>query len=330
MKAVLITRRLPGDGVETIRRRLGGAGWGIRHWNEDDPIPRSELLRQAAGVSGILCLLTDRIDAEVYEAAGPDLRVVSTMAVGYDHIDVLGATRHAVMVTNTPGVLTETTADLCFALILGACRRAGEAVDNLQRLQWTTWRTLELAGRDVHGATLGIVGAGRIGQAVGRRAVGFSMRVIYHSRRPDPAFEAETGAAFRPGLDELLREADIVTLHVPLTAETRHLIGRRELELMKPTAVLVNTSRGPVVDEAALAEALAANRIFAAGLDVYETEPLPPASPLRQLPNAYLLPHVGSATIGTRTRMADLAVHNLLEALEGRRPPSLVNPEVMG
>lgn len=328
---VVVTRRLPAEAISRLQ------GVGLRLWDSDDPIPRERLLTMVEGASGLLCLLTERIDADVFRAAGPSLKVVSNMAVGYDNIDVAEATRRGVLVTNTPGVLTETTADLTWALILAACRRVGEAIDFLRADRWTTWRPLELAGVDVHGAVLGVVGAGRIGQAVARRAAGFDMEVIYHSRTRKPGFERETaarfpdgcGPSFRPRLADLLAEADIVTLHVPLTPETRHLIGRRELELMKPTAVLVNTSRGPVVDEEALAEALARGRILAAGLDVYEREPLPSDSPLRRLPNAVLLPHVGSATVRTRTRMALLAVDNLLAALEGRRPPAPVNPEVL-
>jgi len=328
---VAVTRRLPGEAMSRLQRV------GLRLWDSDDPIPRERLLDMVEGASGLFCLLTERIDAEVFRAAGPSLRVVSNMAVGYDNIDVAEATRRGVLVTNTPGVLTETTADLTWALILAACRRVGEAIEFLRADRWTTWRPLELAGVDVHGSTLGVIGAGRIGQAVARRAAGFEMKVIYHSRTRKPGFEREAGArfpdgrgpSFRPHLADLLAEADIVTLHVPLTPETRHLIGRRELGLMKPTAVLVNTSRGPVVDEEALVEALARGRILAAGLDVYEREPLPSDSPLRRLPNVVLLPHVGSATVRTRTRMALLAVDNLLAALEGRRPPAPVNPEVL-
>ncbi len=328
MTRVVVARRLPGDAEAALRQRLSWAE--LLRWDSDDPVPRGKLLELVRGAAGLLCLLTDRIDAEVYDAAGPPLRVVSTMSVGYDHVDVAEATRRGILVTNTPDVLTETTADLTWALILAASRRLGEAMSHLRDLEWKTWRPLELAGVDVHGATLGVVGAGRIGRAVVRRAAGFAMRVLYHSRRPDPALERETEAEFRPSLDDLLRQADVVTLHVPLTPATHHLIGRRELALMKPTAVLVNTARGPVVDEEALAQALAGRRLFAAGLDVYETEPLPADSPLRLLPNVVLLPHVGSATVRTRTRMATLAVENLAEALAGRRPPCPVNPEVLG
>lgn len=347
MVFVLVTRRLPGEALPELRRRLGPttappappaappltasplvAPVGVRLWDSDDPMPRETLLDKVRGATGLLCLLTDRVDGEVFDRAGPGLKIVSNVAVGYDNVDVGQATQRGIMVTNTPGVLTETTADLAWTLILAACRRLPEAIDHLRELRWQTWRTLELAGLDVFGSTLGVVGAGRIGQAVARRATGFSMKILYHDERRDPTFERETGAGFLPTLAELLRKADVVTLHVPLTDGTRGLIGRREFELMKPTAVLVNTSRGPVVDEAALAEALACRRIFAAGLDVYEREPLPADSPLRQLTNVVLLPHVGSATIRTRTRMALLAVDNLVAALDGRKPPSLVNPDV--
>lgn len=330
MGFVLCTRRLPEDVVRWLREALSaGPTFELHLPDSDEPMPRSTLLTEVRGAVGLLSFLTDGIDRELFDAAGPDLRVVSTVAVGYDNIDVAEATRRGILVTNTPGVLTETTADLTWALILAACRRLGEAIDQLREGRWTSWRLLELAGVDVYGATLGIVGLGRIGRAVARRAGGFAMRVIYYSRRPDPAFERVTGAGFRRRLDDLLREADIVSLHVPLTPQTRGLIGARELALMKPTSVLVNTSRGPVVDEAALAEALEARRIFAAGLDVYEREPLPPESPLRRLPNAVLLPHIGSATVRTRTEMARLAARNLAAALTGGTPPSPVNPEVL-
>jgi len=327
---VLVTRRLPGAALPVLREGLAGLGPGateLRLWDSDDPMPRDALLAQVRGVAGLVCLLTDRIDAELLDAAGPGLRVASNVAVGFDNIDVTEATRRGVLVTNTPGVLTETTADLAWTLILAACRRLPEAIDHLREQRWQTWRTLELAGMDVHGATLGVVGAGRIGQAVARRATGFAMKIIYHDTAPNPVFERETGARFRPALADLLRESDIVTLHVPLGDSTRGLVGQAELARMKPTAVLVNTSRGPVVDEAALAEALASGRLFSAGLDVYAREPLPADSPLRGLKNVVLLPHIGSATIRTRERMALLAVENLLAALTGGTPPCLVNPE---
>ncbi|RJQ04934.1 MAG: D-glycerate dehydrogenase [Bacillota bacterium] len=300
----------------------------LRLWDSDDPIPRRTLLEMARGVTGLLSFLTDRIDAEILDAAGPSLKVVSNLAVGYDNVDVDEATRRGVLVTNTPGVLTEATADLTWALILAAARRLGEAADTLRNLEWKSWSLLGLAGMDVHGATLGVVGAGRIGRAVARRAAGFRMKVLYHSRRPHLDFEQETGAEHRPRLEDLLRDADIVTLHVPLTSETRGLIGKREFGLMKPSAVLVNTARGAVVDEPALYEALSQRRIFAAGLDVFVEEPLPEDSPLRRLPNVILLPHVGSATVRTRLAMATMAATNLADALEGRRPAAMVNPEV--
>lgn len=332
---VLVTRRLPAE----ARARLDTWAAAVRPpaeitgWDSDEPMPRAELLSRVRGMTGVICLLTDRIDADAYAAAGSGLRVVSNVAVGYDNIDIAEATRRGVLVTNTPGVLTETTADLAWALILAACRRLPEALSHLREERWKTWRTLELAGLDVYGATLGVVGAGRIGQAVARRATGFGMRVLYHSRSRHPEFEAalarseaaKAAGPYRPCLDQLLSESDIITLHVPLTPETHHLIGPDQLARMKPTAVLVNTARGAVVDEAALARALAERRIFAAGLDVYEREPLPTDSPLRALDNVVLLPHVGSATIRTRTRMAILAVESLIAALGGERPATAVN-----
>lgn len=338
---ILVTRRLPTAALVRLRAWASDAGPAaeVAVWESDDPIPRDEFLARVGGANGLVCLLTDQVDAELFKAAGPGLRVVSNVAVGFDNIDVNEATRRGILVTNTPGVLTETTADLAWALILAACRRLPEAIAHLRDERWQTWRPLELAGLDVHGATLGVVGAGRIGQAVARRAGGFGMRVIYHSRSRRPDFESmlslggtacrgATGVEcdpFRPDLDDLLREADIVSLHVPLDAETHHLIGSRELALMKPTGVLVNTARGSVVDEAALVEALSERRIFSAGLDVFEREPLPSGSPLRRLDNVVLLPHVGSASIQTRTRMAESAVASLISALEGRRPDTAVN-----
>jgi glyoxylate reductase len=259
-------------------------------------------------------------------AAGTRLRVVANMAVGYDNVDVPAATARGILVTNTPGVLTETTADMAWALLLAAARRVAEG-DRLTRTGgWKAWHPSFLLGRDVHGATLGIVGLGQIGLAVARRARGFDMRLLYHSRTRRPEAESELGLGFVE-LEQLLKESDFVSLHVFLSPQTRHLIGERELALMKPTAVLVNTTRGPVVDQRALYRALKEGRIAAAGLDVAEEEPVPLDDPLLTLDNVTITPHVGSASVATRGKMAAMAVENVLAALRGEQPPNCVNPQ---
>ena len=287
------------------------------------PMDRQKLLERIAGQEGLLCTITDRIDAEVLDRA-PALKVIANYGVGFEHIDVDAATRRGIPVTNTPGVLTETTADLAFALILATARRVVEGDQRVREGKFQYWAPLLFLGQEVSGKTLGIIGMGRIGQAVARRAAGFGMKLLYHSRtRLSPAEEQELRASFQP-LETLLREADFVTLHVPLTPHTRHLIGSRELELMKHSAYLINTARGPVVDEAALVAALRQGQIRGAGLDVYEKEPeLCPG--LADLENVVLLPHVGSATVETRTRMALMAAENLLAGLRGDPPPNCLN-----
>lgn len=304
---VYVTRRLPGDAHERIRETAS-----VLVWPEDRPVPRDVLLDAVSQADGLLCLLTETIDEELFEA-GASLRVVSQMAVGVDNIDLEAASRRGIPVGHTPGVLTETTADLAWALILAVARRVTEAERFLRAGRWRDWGPALLLGRDVHGATLGIVGMGAVGRAVAARAAGFGMRVVYASRSEAPGVGAE-----RMELDELLAEADFVTLHVALTDETRNLIDARRLQLMKPSAYLVNTSRGGVVDEVALVEALASRSIAGAALDVYATEPLPGDSPLPALDNVVLVPHIGSASVATRTRMAHLAVDNLLAGLQGR------------
>ncbi len=284
------------------------------------------LLAEAREAEGLLTLLTDRVDRELL-ARAPRLRAVSNMAVGYDNIDVAACTERRIAVGNTPGVLTETTADFAFALLMAAARRVVEADAFVRAGKWKTWDPGLLLGQDVHGATLGIAGMGQIGQAVARRARGFGMRILYTDEVARPQSEAETGAQ-RVDKDTLVREADFLTLHVPLTPHTRHFIGARELAMMKPTAWLINTSRGPVVDQRALAEALAAGRPAGAALDVTDPEPIPMDDPLLRLPNVILAPHIASASLATRSKMADMAVDNLLAALAGRRPPHCVNPEV--
>jgi glyoxylate reductase len=320
---VFVTRELPGSGIERLREVAE-----VSVWPQNGPPPLAVLQAAAAVSDGLLTLLTDRVDGELLEAA-PHVRIVSNMAVGYDNIDVAAATARDVLVTNTPGVVTETAADLAFALILAWSRRLVEGERIVREGRWPPWSPTFMLGRDVHGATLGIVGLGAIGTAVARRARGFGMRVLYTSRSRKEAAEAELGVEWRPLL-ELLSESNFVSLHVALTPETRKLIGAAELSRMKRDAVLVNTSRGGVVDQAALVEALREGRIGGAALDVFEQEPLQPGDPLLALDNVLVAPHVGSATIETRTKMADLAVANLMAFFRGERPPCVVNPEVLG
>jgi len=320
---VYVCRPLPEKAMALLRERTEMRLWEQHHL----PPPREVLLREVADIDGLLSLLTDRIDGELLDRA-PRLRVVSNYAVGYDNIDVPAATARGVVVTHTPGVLTETVADFAMALILAAARRLVEADRYTRAGRWRSWEPMLFLGQDVHGATLGLVGLGRIGSAVARRAKGFAMRILYYDvvRRAD--LEAELGLEYRP-LEEVLREADFVSIHTPLTPETRHLIGREQLRMMKPTAVLVNTARGPIVDTRALAEALRERWIWGAALDVFEQEPVEPDHPLLVLDNVIVAPHIASASTETRTQMALMAAENLLAVLEGRRPPNPVNPEVL-
>lgn len=317
MATVLITRRLPEGGLEPLAR----AGHTLVQREDDTALTHDELVTAAREVDAFVCLLTDRIDRAVLEAgaAGGRLRVIANVAVGYDNVDVAAAAELGIAVCNTPGVLDETTADLAFLLILAASRLASDAEAGLRGDRWPGWGINQYLGQDVHGATLGLVGYGRIGQAVARRATGFAMNVVHHTRH-------DTGLPGWVGeLDRLLGEADVVSLHVPLTDATRHLIGVRELQLMKPTAVLVNTARGPVVDEEALAAALEDGTIFAAGLDVFEREPAVHPR-LLAAPRAVLLPHIGSASTATRTRMARVASEGARAVLAGETPSNLVTP----
>jgi lactate dehydrogenase-like 2-hydroxyacid dehydrogenase len=311
---VLVTRRLTAGGTDPLQ----DAGHEIVARHDDVPLSADELAAQAAECDGVVCLLTDRIDADVLRA-GHDgrLRVVANAAVGYDNIDVATAHALGVAVCNTPGVLDATTADLAFLLILAATRGTTEAEDDLRHGRWDGWGFNKHLAHDVHDATLGLVGYGRIARAVAQRAAGFDMEVLHTSR-------TDTGLpGYVATLDELLTRSDIVSLHVPLTESTHHLIGAAELALMKPTAVLINTARGPVVDENALVDALQAGIIHGAGLDVFEGEPN--VNPrLLEAPRITLLPHIGSATVATRTRMARLACQGVCDVLAGRTPPNLV------
>jgi lactate dehydrogenase-like 2-hydroxyacid dehydrogenase len=320
---VFVSRVIPEEGLAPIR-----AACDARVWEDDLPPPRATLLDAVRGCEGILTLLTDRVDDELLDAAGPGLKVVSNYAVGFDNIDVAAVTRRRIPAGNTPGVLTETTADLAFALLMAAARRVPEGDRYVRDGKWKTWGPLLLLGPDVHGATIGIVGFGRIGQAMARRARGFGMRVLYQDlHRVDAATEAELGATFAP-LEEMLPQADFVSLHTNLTAETKGMIDAEKLSWMKPTAVLVNTSRGPVIDHAALADALRSGRLFAAALDVTDPEPIPMDDPLIGLENCLIVPHIASASSATRAKMAEMAAANLLAGLRGERLPTPVNPEV--
>ncbi len=313
MARVVVTRRLPDGGLDP----LVAARVELVTNDADVPRSKSELCAAAADADALVCVLSDRIDADVLAAGAGRLRVVATVSVGYDNVDVAAATAHGITVCNTPGVLDDTTADLAFLLILAAARLAGDAERDLRTSRWDGWGITQYLGQDVHGATLGLVGYGRIGQAVARRASGFGMPVQHHTRR-------DTGSSgYVADLDQLLAESDIVSLHVPLTDDTRHLLDARRLALLKPTAVLVNTARGPVVDEEALAVALESGALFAAGLDVFEHEPTVHPR-LLAAPRTVLLPHIGSASRATRTRMAHLAGEGVLAVLAGRRPANVV------
>lgn len=321
---VYITRPLP----EPAMRLLDGVV-DYRLWDrEDEPVPREVLLKEVVDVDGIICVITEKMDAEVIDRARR-CRVISQVAVGYDNVDVAAATKRGILVTNTPGVLTETTADMAWAILLATARRVAEGDRFTRSGRWKAWELMAFTGQDVHGATLGIVGLGRIGSAIARRARGFGMPILYTGRtRAAEGLEAELGARYVP-LEELLRQSDFVVVSAALTPETRHLIGERGLGTMKPTAVLVNISRGPVVDQRALYRALVDKKIWAAGLDVFETEPVPMDEPLLKLDNVVLSPHLGSASIKTRTRMAVMAAENCVAGLTGGTPPNAVNPEAL-
>ena len=316
---VLVTRRIPEAGLAAVR-----AVAEVDLWDDELPPPREVLLERVRGVDGLLSLLTDRVDSELLDSAGPGLKVVSNYAVGYDNIDVAACHERGVAVGNTPGVLTETTADLAFALLLAVARRLPESHDFVRQDRWQTWGPLLLLGVDIHGATLGLVGFGRIGREMARRAQGFGMRTLYHSRtQAPPEVEAELGATF-VSLDDLLAQSDFVSLHTALTEETRHLIDADALTRMKAGAILINSSRGPVVDQAALADALRSGHLFGAGLDVTDPEPMRADDPLLTLPNCLVVPHIASASVRTRDRMAEKAAANLIAGLRGEALPDPV------
>jgi glyoxylate reductase len=318
---VFVARRIPEEGLAAIT-----AVCDADIWPDELPPPRDELLRHVAACDGVLTLLTDQVDDELLDAAGPGLKVVSNYAVGFDNVDVPACARRGIAVGNTPGVLTETTADLAWALLMAAARRLPEGDRYVRAGNWKTWGPLLLLGPDVNGATIGIVGFGRIGQAMARRAQGFGMEVLYHDVNELPGeVTGALGATYVP-LQELLRRSDFVSLHVNLTDETRHLINATTLATMKSTAVLVNTSRGPVVDGAALASALRDGVIWAAGLDVTDPEPIPMDDPLVGLDNCLIVPHIASASRTTRGKMAAMAAANLIAGVRGEPLPTPVTP----
>lgn len=318
---VFLSRELPPAVMTELRDRCD-----LTANPESRVLSKAELIAAATGMDGLLCLLTDTIDADVLDIQ-PRLKVVSNYAVGFNNVDVPAATERGIPVTNTPGVLTDTTADFAFALLMAVARRVVEGDRFTRAGSYKEWAPLLMLGADVHGKTLGLVGAGRIGLAMARRARGFAMRVVYHDVHPAPPDQAAELGLERLSLEDLLAEADFVSVHAPYMPETHHLIGAPQLALMRSTAFLINTARGPLVDEAALVEALRAGRIAGAGLDVYEHEPALTAG-LRELDNVVLAPHAASASLETRTKMGLLAVENLMAVLEGKRAPFTVNPEV--
>ncbi|MBN2117771.1 MAG: D-glycerate dehydrogenase [Anaerolineales bacterium] len=318
---VFVTRLIPEKGLDLIREACEADVW-----QAELPPTRAELLRHVHGVDGFLCLLTEQIDGEVMDEAGPQLKVISNHAVGFDNIDVGAATARKIPVGNTPEVLTDATADFAFALMMAVARRIPEAERYVHEGKWKTWGPLTLLGGELTGGTLGLIGFGRIGKAMARRALGFEMRVIYYDpgeTQPSPELKAN-----RVDFETLLAESDFISLHTPLTPDTRHMIDSEAFSKMKPNAVLVNTARGPVVDPQALYEALKEKRIFGAGLDVTEPEPLPLDSPLLGLDNLLITPHIASAGRATRAQMAWMAARNLIAGVMGERLPNCVNPQV--
>ncbi len=319
---VFVTRIIPDEGLAMVRHATEA-----EIWPGELPPPYEVLLEKVRGVDAMLTLLTDKVDAGLMDAARPSLKVISQMAVGYDNIDVAAATARGLPVGYTPGVLTETTADFAWALMMAAARRVVEGDTYTRQGRWKTWGPTLLMGPDVNGATLGIVGLGRIGTAMARRATGFDMRVLYYDPDHHPAQEQALGVEFTD-FETLLSQSDFVTLHTPLNEQTRHLIGPAQLRLMKRSAILINTARGPLVDAEALYEALKDGIIAYAALDVTEPEPIEMTSPLLTLPNLIIVPHIGSASVQTRNKMATMAVANLLAGLQGERLPFCVNPQV--
>lgn len=315
---IFISRLIPNRGLDLVKEY-----YQPDTWPHEMPPTRDELLEKVRGVDGLLCTLTEKVDGELMDAAGSQLKIISSMSVGVDHIDIAAATARGIPIGNTPGVLTDATADMAFALLLSAARRVMEGEKYIRAGKWKTWHPQLLLGADLVGSTLGIVGFGRIGQAVAKRAQGFDMRVIFYDPTAHPAHGAQS-----VDLDTLLRESDFVSLHVPLTPNTKRMVNADFLSKMKSNAILVNTARGGVIDQVALYNALKSNQIFAAALDVTDPEPLPMDSPLLALENCLIVPHLGSASQRTRDLMSLLAAKNLIVGLNGERLPNCVNPEV--
>lgn len=320
---VYVTRRIPESGIALLQESCD-----VEIWDSDDVVPRDRFLAAVADKDAVLCLLTEKIDAETLSVA-KNAKIFANMAVGFDNIDVPECTKRGVMASNTPGVLTDTTADFAFTLLMAAARRIREGHEFVHAGKWETWGPLLLMGQDIHHATLGLVGLGRIGTEMARRGQGFSMRVLYNDvvRRED--LEQKLGLEYAD-FDTVLRESDFVSLHVPYMPETHHLISTDELAKMKQSAVLINTARGPIVDPAALYTALSSGEIWAAGLDVTDPEPIPMDDPLLTLDNCLVAPHIASASFQTRNDMSELAANNILAALAGERPPTILNPELLG
>ncbi len=319
---IFVTRIIPEKGLEMIRQ-----DFEIEVWPDRLPPSYDAMTQKAKGCDGLLCLLTDRIDKDLMDAIGPQLRVISQMAVGFDNIDIAAATASHIPVGNTPGVPTETTADFAWALMMAAARRIVEGDKFTRAGRWETWGPIDFLGPDITGATLGIIGFGRIGQGMAKRAQGFDMRVLYFDRKRHPEAEHLYGAHF-VRLDTLLRESDFVSVHTVLSEETYHLMDEARLKMMKPGGILINTARGPVVDPAALYQALASRAIAYAALDVTEPEPIQPEDPLLTLDNIIIAPHIASASFQTRNKMAVMAAANLIAGLKGERLPNCVNPQV--
>jgi len=323
-RKVYITRELPREAMKILESRFD-----VEVWTGEMPPPKSLLAEKVKKADGLICLLTEKVDEEVIAAAGPQLRGICQIAVGFDNIDVKSATKKGIYVTNTPGVLTETTADFAFTLLMATARRIAEADKYVKSGHWKVpWGLMMLLGQDIWGKTIGIVGIGRIGSAVARRAKGFNMKILYYDVYRNEQIEKELDVEYVP-LETLLKESDYITIHVPLMPETHHLINEDRLKMMKKTACLINTSRGPVVDEKALYKALKEGWIWAAGLDVWEKEPVDLGNPLLKLNNLTAAPHIASGSIATRTKMAVMAAENMVAIQEGRVPPNLVNKEVL-
>lgn len=320
---VYVTREFPERGLKVIKEKFD-----TEVWTEYAPPPKKVIIEKAKNVDALATLLSDKIDAEVFDVA-PKLKIVAQMAVGFDNINLQEATKRGIYVTNTPEVLTDTTADFAWALLMAIARRVVEADKYVRTGKWKVgWHPDMMQGRDVYNATIGIVGAGRIGYAVAKRATGFGMKILFYDVIPRPEIEKDFGAK-KVDLNTLFKESDYISVHVPLMKETYHLVNEEKLKLMKKTAYLINNSRGPVVDEKALYQALKERRIAGAGLDVFEQEPTPLDNPLLKFDNVVVAPHISSASYETRSKMAEMVADNLVSFFEGRKPPNLINPDVL-